>query len=275
MDTQAADNEARAAPGGERNEHAPTDHEGPAAPKQPKLRTRKCRVCYDEVVPTYEDASFLDQVRGKPPRKIYYSEEDGHLISPCLCKGSVKYVHEACLQQWRYANVGGEHARKCPSCKYEYQLSRVAWAKWVRSRTLAFVMAVAIVITMIFILGFMADPIVSLWLDPVATLSESVGLREMDPDLKAVFEALEEDEGWIQHFLKGTTALGLLGFVKAFLAMSPWHWWNLRTTGIVGGTGRRGGTGRERMQNVSLALVVIGVFTFFWVSVQVSGTWLL
>ena len=34
-------------------------------------------------------------------RICFCGSEDGRLISPCLCKGSMKYVHVDCLQHWR------------------------------------------------------------------------------------------------------------------------------------------------------------------------------
>ena len=35
--------------------------------------------------------------------RICHCERDnemGHLIAPCKCKGTLKYVHQSCLQQW-------------------------------------------------------------------------------------------------------------------------------------------------------------------------------
>ena len=61
--------------------------------------------------------------------------------------------------------------------------------------------------------------------------------------------------------------MGLLGFIKVFFAMGPWQWWNLRQVGIVGGRARRrGGTGRDRLEDISWSLVFIGFVTFLYVS---------
>jgi hypothetical protein len=245
-----------------------------AQPSQPgpepqALDTRRCWICHEEVSPTYEELSTLDKFRGKRPRKIYYSEDGGRLISPCLCKGTIKYVHEQCLQDWRYTQPGSQNHYRCRTCQYEYKLERMDWAHRVRSPVAAFGLAVGIVIVCIFLLGFVADPILNLWLDPVGTIAEGVGYAEADHDEAYGLADLDE-ETWSFHFLKGLLSLGLLGFVKAFLAMSPWQWWNLRTSGLVGG-GRRGGTGRDRMENISMTMVVIGAVTFFWVSATFAG----
>jgi hypothetical protein len=76
-------------------------------------------------------------------------------------------------------------------------------------------------------------------------------------------EALQEPEWeppttWPEHFVKGFFSLGLVGIFKSMLAVSPWHWWNLRS---LTGTGRRQGSGRARIENISLVFVIIGAFT--------------
>jgi len=112
----------------------------------------------------------------------------------------------------------------------------------------------------IFMFGFVADPIINLYLDPYDTITSipSGGPGALH------FE--DEEASWVEHFAKGLASLGLLGFVKVFFAMSPWHWWNLRNSGILGGGGRRGNTGRERLENISWSLVLIGTVTFLYVS---------
>lgn len=64
--------------------------------------------------------------------------------------------------------------------------------------------------------------------------------------------------------MKGLASLGVLSFIKVIFALSPWHWWNLRSTGIVGGG--RGTTGRDRISSISWVVVLIGAMTFLWVS---------
>ncbi len=227
-------------------------------------KARKCWICHDEELPEYVPAGLM----GRRRRKIYQSEDPtlGRLISPCLCSGSIKYVHEGCIKQWRNQNP---EAYTCGRCGYVYQLERLSWAQRLRSPLLTLALTIAILFTTVFLLGFIADPILNFWLDPVGTVVETVATGSLTPDEK--IEILELEElGWAEHFLKGVFSLGLLGFAKAFLAMSPWQWWNLRTSGIIGGTGRRRGTGRERMENVSLTLVLIGVFTFLWVGISPS-----
>lgn len=49
-------------------------------------------------------------------------EEDTYdnLISPCYCRGTNKYVHKKCLNQWRALSDNSENIDKCPTCKFNY-----------------------------------------------------------------------------------------------------------------------------------------------------------
>lgn len=51
-------------------------------------------------------------------------EEDilSNLISPCFCRGSNKFVHKQCLDQWRAVSGFDNNSSKCPTCKFEYVL---------------------------------------------------------------------------------------------------------------------------------------------------------
>lgn len=227
-----------------------------------------CWICHEEVEPTFEETGFLDGIRNRRPKRYYVSEDGGRLINPCLCKGSVKYVHEDCLKLWMNENPS---AWKCDRCGYQYRMERMTWAQRLRSPFLALGLTILILLATVFLLGFIADPILNLWLDPVGTIADTVTTGHImgDEDMD-----LSDEAGWFEHFLKGFFSLGLLGFVKAFLVMSPWQWWNLRTSGLVGGGARRGGTGRERMENINMALVIIGVFTFLFTVWKATRLWI-
>lgn len=245
-----------------------TDHARPDIPPpktnadgEPK-HSRRCKICLEWVPPTYdEDVGILGGMRNRRPRRQYISEDGDRLISPCLCKGSIKYMHEGCLKLWM--NENPTEGYKCGICKYQYQMERLSWAQRLRSPFISLMMTLAILFVAIFLLGFVTDPILGLWLDPVGTITDTVipGGRFAADDTADLGE-----DGWFEHLLKGLFSLGLLGFLKAFLAMSPWQWWNLRTSGIVSGGARRAGTGRHRLENINITLVLIGVVTFLYVS---------
>jgi hypothetical protein len=55
----------------------------------------ECRICFDE-----------DSIQ--------------NFITPCLCRGTNKYVHEECLQIWRIMAENPENVTTCPSCQFKY-----------------------------------------------------------------------------------------------------------------------------------------------------------
>lgn len=57
--------------------------------------------------------------------RICYSHKnpftnDNDLISPCACKGSLKYVHSTCLKYWRYKGSIFSEVRSCEQCLSPY-----------------------------------------------------------------------------------------------------------------------------------------------------------
>lgn len=49
-------------------------------------------------------------------------ESSSHdLISPCLCSGSMKYVHRSCLDKWRADDPTRQKFNTCDICKYGFQ----------------------------------------------------------------------------------------------------------------------------------------------------------
>lgn len=120
--------------------------------------------------------------------------------------------------------------------------------------------------TALFMMGFVADPIINLYADPYSVLTApSRVTSKIEPILTD-----DEVPTWAEHFIKGLAATGLLGFVKVLFALGPWQYWNIRGSGIMGGH-RSGNTGRDRMASISWIVVVIGVVTFLVVRTRHSG----
>ncbi|KAG0037925.1 hypothetical protein BGZ82_001569 [Podila clonocystis] len=78
----------------------------PTGERQPDFDVdeRRCRICLES-----EDDE--DSASGK-------------LISPCLCKGSSRYIHLGCLEQWRALSPRKASAFSCDTCHYHYSFSR-------------------------------------------------------------------------------------------------------------------------------------------------------
>jgi hypothetical protein len=155
--------------------------------------------------------------------------------------------------------MGRRNYWECPTCKFRYRLERMRWSRYISSRLTQIVLTLAIMLFTVFVFGFVADPIINLYLDPLDTITSipSGGIPAIQ---------FEDEEGsWIEHFVKGLASLGLLGFVKVFFALGPFQWLNIRYNGILGGHRRRGG-GRDRLEDISWTVVIIGVITFLAVS---------
>jgi len=56
-----------------------------------KSYEKRCRICYDD-------------------------DKQEKLINPCKCDGSIKFVHQSCLEKW----IETSKRDDCPQCKYKY-----------------------------------------------------------------------------------------------------------------------------------------------------------
>lgn len=237
---------------------------------------RTCRICLDTEQPQYPSDATSTFGLSASSRPWYASDDPelGRLLSPCKCKGSQKYVHEGCLNSWRLANpMAARNYWQCPTCKFNYRLARLHWASMLSSKWAQVALTLAVVFVGIFFLGFIADPILDLWFDPVGTISDTVS--SVVADVEAMKPSrYDEPASWTDHFAKGFFSLGFVGFIKSLVAMGPWQWLNLRSSGMLG-SARRRGTGRARMDNFNLVFVLIGAFTFFmamWKAVRAIST---
>ena len=179
---------------------------------------------------------------GSEPKYVFLPDEElGRWICPCNCTGTQKWVHEGCLKEWRFHHANNKHFYECHTCKSRYEFARMSWAERVRSPLLSLALTLIIFFMSVFLLGFVADPILSLWLDPAGTIVDGFSSVSGAPLERELYDFDDfEDGDWWDHWLKGFFSLGVVGMFKAFLAMSPWHWWNLRNTGVLGGRARRG-----------------------------------
>lgn len=227
--------------------------------------SRTCRICLETIAPTLHTSDALPGFMARKPRVTYISEDPelGRLIRPCKCKGSSRYVHEGCLQRWRITNpfLNSKNYWTCPTCQFNYKFSRMTWGRIIKSSITQVSLTLIIFITTIFLLGFVADPIINFYLDPIDTI-----LDRFEGD--SGYRDDEDSAGWISHLIKGVASLGLIGAMKTFLSLSPWTQWSYRNAFSSGG--RAGRTGRDRLSSVTWMLIISGIVTFLWVSFRRS-----
>ncbi|KAL9612238.1 MAG: hypothetical protein Q9167_003151 [Letrouitia subvulpina] len=261
----------------------PGEARGSSPRRQPKpgkhWPPRTCRICLETVLPTFHPPTESIPSMLRPSPSVTYessSPELGKLLRPCKCKGSSKYVHEGCLQAWRHADpeYGRRNYWHCPTCGFQYRLERLKWGRWISSTATQIVLTTSILFATVFLAGFAGDFIINLYLDPYFFISTRPWA-----EFGAKFEPIVLDDdappSWTEHFLKGFASVGLLGFGRVLFALSPWQWWNLRSSGIIsgGGGGRSGNSGRDRMASINWIVVLIGVGTFLWAVYKGVRAW--
>ncbi|KIW74358.1 hypothetical protein Z517_12298 [Fonsecaea pedrosoi CBS 271.37] len=250
--------------------HAPSNGDTPApTPAQSwTYPTRTCRLCLEEVPATVTlYPPGVPRAFQRPVVEYKNEDEYGRLIKPCHCRGGMRYIHELCLRRSRTEGVRPGSLWKCHECGYQFNFNRLTVQKYLGSKTASGALTALVMLLFVFLLGFIADPILNLYTDPYETI---VGHED-------VWQAVDVNDskgslsGWAQHFIKGLVSMGVLSFLRTMI-LNPFQWWNLRNTGFV--TGRvsgRSATGRDRAVNVSWIVVVMGILSasyFFYQWVQ-------
>ncbi|OCT48051.1 RING finger domain protein [Cladophialophora carrionii] len=230
--------------------------------------TRTCRVCLEEV-----PATVALYPPGLPPAFqrpiVEYKNEDeyGRLVKPCHCRGGMRYIHELCLRRLRTESVRPGSLWKCHQCGYKFNFNRLTVQKYLDSKISSGVLTILVMLLVMFMLGFVADPILNLYADPYETI---VGHEDVWQPVR-VNDPRGGVSGWAQHFTKGMVSMGLLSFVRTMI-LNPFQWWNLRNTGFVSSRiSGRSTTGRDRAINVSWIAVAMGILSasyFFYKWVQ-------
>ncbi|KAK7515101.1 uncharacterized protein IWZ02DRAFT_506967 [Phyllosticta citriasiana] len=249
-----------------------TDTHREAAQEAPHQQQRKrhykprtCRICLETVLPTFHPiAESLPGLFQSAAPKVTYESEEGRLISPCECKGSSRYVHDGCLQNWRHADpsYGRRNYWQCPTCGFKYRLERMKWGAYLNSSAAQVVLTLSVFLVAVFLLGFIADPIINLYQNPITTIFFGTDY-DTYPVPSEEFPVEDFIEGWPLHFIKGFMSLGLLSFLK-FLFTNPLRLFQPRIVVNSGRTVRTGNTGRDRLANISWLAVAIGIVTFLY-----------
>ncbi|KAG0083293.1 hypothetical protein BGZ93_006315 [Podila epicladia] len=222
---------------------------------EPPLDERQCRICLGGV-----------------------DEEDtlGRLISPCLCKGSMKYVHVECLNAWRARSPKQESHYKCDTCKYSFSFRRTSFARYLAHPLTVFVLTILVFIAAVFAAGFAMKLLLYLTMDEAQEFIYPADLDEFDEDelirlkedfvifktpdsLRAVFRIDKS------HMVFGSFFVSIIGFLQLLLSTI----WMGGGGGVfrIGGFGLGGGRRRgERQREAGIGgvlMVMILVFGLF------------
>ncbi|ORX78428.1 hypothetical protein BCR32DRAFT_270075 [Anaeromyces robustus] len=171
--------------------------------------------------------------------------ESGKLISPCKCKGSMKYVHVNCLNEWRLASANNASYYQCDQCKYKYNFQRTKFAKILSNKFVIFLIATFITYLYIFFTGFILKTLI--WYK-----NYKVGAIDFP---KITFY----DVGMVHHFY-GFCIVGLYGVFK----MTYSYLFDVSTVTNSIFRLSRGKRNREDDQLTLLLLLIIGCIKFMY-----------
>ena len=180
--------------------------------------------------------------------------EDGRLFRPCSCRGSMAWVHVECLDKWRRASTNPQSFYRCDQCHFEYKFAqaftayghgfgdRFTVAKVLGSRFAVHVASVAVLLTLIFVAGFLAKAL-------------------------GFCGGLGWGEVWSfanrEHFFAGSALVGLSSLAGALIEFCSTFYRIGRIGGIyspfpdLGGRGGGGGGGGGDAQKIILVIVVV------------------
>ena len=184
----------------------------------------------------------------------------GKLFSPCKCKGSVRYVHEDCLNRWRFASSNPRSHFECDSCRYRYSIRRTGIARFLNSMLVVELLTMLLLVSALFTTGYLIKA--GIW-------------------MYAMVHSWEEGPIWtidVEHWVLGGAGVGLVGFLSV-LCMVPGFGvghilWRLHAGGTIGG-GLRAGSETSALVMAGLVVVVFvgllrSVYLIYCVAKKIS-----
>lgn len=85
-------------------------------------------------------------------RICFDGREIATLFSPCHCRGSSRFIHIHCLEEWR--KQGQRQFFECSTCLYKYRFSRIFYAKLLSSSKFITFVTLFVIIFSIAFVGF-------------------------------------------------------------------------------------------------------------------------
>jgi len=154
--------------------------------------------------------------------RICFSTEDesdeslGRLFSPCLCKGTMKYVHVECLNHWRLVNR--QKMYQCSSCNYIYNFRRTSFAKVITNEFVLSIITLALFMFVVFASGFVIKVAFKLLWAFIADDTEEADsiYKELNFDMLTWREVFTVN---FEHMTLGLFGVGIVGFIQLAVTM--------------------------------------------------------
>ncbi|RUS19710.1 hypothetical protein BC937DRAFT_87060 [Endogone sp. FLAS-F59071] len=178
-------------------------------------RKRFCRICHQTEEKTKESGDDREKRhttdleaapihKAKGPRTKSLNFKENPLIHPCMCVGSLAYIHVDCLNKWRTDSLHHNTYYHCGNCKYKYNLSRPRWAAIVGN--VVFLKMIAVFLFLLLLVG----------VSYLAKVVDVYGLHHTpDPDIQNWYYFHGETVLWLDRFylLMGLIIILVLGLV--------------------------------------------------------------
>ncbi|KAG0044789.1 hypothetical protein BGZ83_009938 [Gryganskiella cystojenkinii] len=202
-------------------------------------------------------------------------EEDtlGRLISPCLCKGSMKYVHVECLNAWRERSPKRESHYKCDTCKYSFSFRRTSMARYLAHPISTFILTLIAFAGVVFAAGFAMKLLLYLTMD--GSHEFTVDLDDFDDDqlkqLRSEFVVLKTPKTLRavfkidkSHMVFGSFFVSIIGFLQLLLStILMGGGGGVFRIGGFGLGGRRHGARGERQREGGIGGIVLMIALVF------------
>jgi len=137
--------------------------------------------------------------------------EQGRLFTPCRCKGTMRFIHQGCLETWRKMSSNAASSTHCDQCAYAYRIQKKGVASFISARGVVCAAALVFFCLGIFLAGFVVRWVRIAWDAPAGMKGGDVETA-MEEAMGKVMSLDHLWENWWEHVQWGCIGIGILGF---------------------------------------------------------------
>eukprot|EP00940_MAST-03C_sp_MAST-3C-sp2_P002176 g2176.t1 len=201
------------------------------------------------------------------------NEDDdlGRLISPCLCSGTMRFVHLECLNQWRFRTTNPSSFFQCEQCKYRYSFRRTLLSSILRSALVLHVLTIVTFVLVVFVSSVCASIIDWMFFEGVGALDlfrgifeyENVDGEEDEDEDEIVLRALTNGLGEFMQLSRAGVRVAHLACGLGFVGTGGFLMLSTGFLPFFVNVDRRGGGGILFVVVVGTVQVLIGFYSIF------------
>ncbi|KAJ3266827.1 hypothetical protein HDU77_010208 [Chytriomyces hyalinus] len=193
---------------------------------KPIVAVKMCRICFD--TDDDQDRFINDATVAHAGNDLHKDNLNGlgRLISPCKCKGTMKFVHLHCLNEWRKVNPTSASHFQCDQCGFKYHFERTKIAHILRNEAVVTTLTFLSFILLVFLAGFLGKLLIIFFLEQEAAAFSKISPDDLEDDLDRflhkfmthpkLFSLFSFD---VTHFMSGAVIVGVVGSMS-FVSLS-------------------------------------------------------